>query len=203
VSGARDGRAEGGAARALRLAIGFVLFQGAWFACVLGAASGQAGQVAIGIAAAAAVVAVLVAWSDDRRAELRLIALALAIGVVWDSLLVHTGVVRYASPGPLPGGAPAWILALWALFAPMLREPLRWLHGRPMLAALFGGVGGALSYAAAERLGACRFPDPTLALAVLAAGWALIVPLLLAAAQRLERPASSRDAAARSCEVGA
>ena len=203
MSAARDGKAAGGAARALRLTIGFVLFQGAWFACVLGAASGQGAQAALGIAAVVAVVALLVAWSDDRRAELRLIALALAIGVVWDSLLAHAGVVQYASPGPLPGWAPAWILALWALFAPMLREPLRWLHGRPVLAPLFGGVGGALSYAAAERLGACRFPDPTLALAVLGAGWALIVPLLVAAAQRLERTASSQAAAARSCEVRA
>ncbi|HSB22075.1 MAG TPA: DUF2878 domain-containing protein [Burkholderiaceae bacterium] len=200
---ARDGRAEGGATRALRLGIGFVLFQGAWFACVLGASSGHAGQVALGIAAVVAVVAVLVAWSDDRRAELRLIALALAAGVIWDSLLARAGVVQYASPGPLPGWAPAWILALWVLFAPMLREPLRWLHGRPVLAALFGGVGGALSYAAAERLGACRFPDPTLALAVLGAGWALIVPLLLAAAQWLERAAPSQAAAASSREARA
>jgi tetrahydromethanopterin S-methyltransferase subunit E len=202
VTGGPGSKADSGLARVLRLAIGIVLFQGAWFACVIGAASGDAWLLALGVAAVAVVVAVLVAWSDDRGAELRLIALALAVGVVWDSLLARTGVVQYASPGPLPGWAPAWILALWALFAPMLREPLRWLHGRPLLSALFGGVGGALSYAAAARLGACRFPDPILALAVLGAGWALIVPLLLRVAQRLERAAPSQ-AAARSCEVGA
>lgn len=190
----RGGRATRGVTRALRLGIGFVLFQAAWFACVIGAASGHPAQVALGIAAAVAVVGILVAWSDDRRAELRLVVLALAVGVAWDSLLAHTGVVQYASPGPLPGWAPAWILALWALFAPMLREPLRWLHGRPLLAALLGGAGGALSYAAAERLGACRFPDPAWAMAVLGVGWALIVPLLLAAAQRLERAAATRPA---------
>ncbi len=176
--------------RALRLGVVFVLFQAAWFACVLGAARGQA---ALGIAAATLVVAVLLAFSTDRRAELRL--LALAVGVAWDSLLAQTGVVRYASPWPLPGWAPAWILALWALLAPMLREPMRWLHGRPVLAALLGGAGGALSYAAAERLGACALHDHALALAVLGAGWALIVPLLLAAAQR--------PATASSCEVRA
>jgi hypothetical protein len=196
------GKPQSGAARAMRLGIGFVLIQAAWFACVIGAASGQGAQVAWAIAAAVAVVAVLVAWSNDRGAEVRLIALALAIGAVWDSLLAHTGVVVYASPGPVPGWTPAWILALWALFAPMLREPLRWLHGRPLLAALLGGVGGALSYAAAERLGACQFSDPTLALAVLGVGWALIVPLLLAAAQRIERAAVPAPAA-RSSEAHA
>lgn len=171
-------------ARLLRLALGFALFQGAWFLCVIGAARGQAGP---GIVAVAALLALFLAFSRARSIEFALIGLALAVGLVWDSLLARTGLVVYASPGPLAGWAPAWILALWALFAPMLREPLRWLHGRPVIAALVGGIGGALSYAAAARLGACRFPEPALALAVLGVGWSLIVPLLLAAAQRLER----------------
>lgn len=180
---------QGRVARALRLAAGFALFQGAWFAVVLGAARGQATP---GIVAAAAVVAVLLAWSDRRGADLRLVALAVAIGAMWDGALARFGIVEYASPGPLAGWAPAWILALWALFAPTLREPLRWLHGRPLPAAIVGGIGGALSYAAAERLGACRFPDPPVALAVLGVGWALIVPLLLAAARRLDRSPEPR-----------
>ncbi len=180
-------RAPDGGGRMLRLALGFVLFQAAWFACVLGAAHARAPA---GIAAVLVAVAVMLAWSPQRGAELRLLGLALAVGFVWDSLLARTGLVDYASPDPVPGWAPAWILALWVLFAPMLREPLRWLHGRPALAALFGGVGGALSYAAAARMGACRFPDPALALAVLGAGWAAIVPLLLAVARRLHRDAA-------------
>jgi hypothetical protein len=182
-------------ARALRLGASLVLFQGAWFAVVIGAARGQALP---GIVAAAVVIAMLLVLSEQRGAELRLLALALAIGIVWDSGLARSGVVEYASPGPLPGWAPPWILALWALLAVMLRGPMRWLHERPGLAALLGGAGGALSYAAAARLGACRFADPALAMAVLAAGWALIMPLLLAAARRggpvgpriLSRPAS-------------
>jgi hypothetical protein len=169
--------------RSLRLVGGFVLFQAAWFACVIGAAHGQS---ALGIVAVVAVIAVLLAWSTQPGADLRLVVLAIATGVVWDSVLARTGVIEYASPGPLPGWAPLWILALWALLGPMLREPMRWLHGRPALAALLGAAGGVLSYAAARRLGACAFPDPTLALAVLATGWALIVPLLLAAARRLD-----------------
>jgi hypothetical protein len=181
------------ASHALRLGVGFALFQGAWFAAVIGAAHGEA---ALGILAVAAVVAVLIAWSGRRAADLQLVLLALAIGLVWDSLLARTGVVDYASPGPWPGWAPLWILALWALLAPMLREPMRWLHGRPLLAAVLGGVGGALSYAAAARLGACRFPDPVLAMVVLGAGWALIMPLLLAAAQRLDRAAAVNPAPA-------
>ena len=170
--------------RALRLGAVFVLFQTAWFACVVGAARGDP---RVGVAVAAAVIATLVALSDERAVELRLVALALAVGLLWDSMLLRLGLVNYASPGPLADVAPLWILALWALFAPMLREPMRWLHRRPALAVLFGALGGPLSYAAAERLGACSFPDRGLALTVLGVGWGVVVPLLLAAAQRWER----------------
>lgn len=187
-------------ARLLRLALGFALFQGAWFLCVIGAARGQAGP---GIVAVAALLALFLAFSRARSIEFALIGLALAVGLVWDSLLARTGLVVYASPGPLAGWAPAWILALWALFAPMLREPLRWLHGRPVIAALVGGVGGALSYSAAARLGACRFPDPVLALAVLGVGWGLIVPLMLAAAQRLDRRLGTDHGPAAACGASA
>lgn len=193
---ASDDDAPRDRARLLRLAVGFALFQGAWFACVIGAAQGQTGA---GIAAVAGVLVLALAFSKARVAELGLIGIALAVGLIWDSLLARSEIVVYASPGPLTGWAPAWILALWALFAPMLREPLRWLHGRHLLAALFGGVGGALSYAAAARFGACHFPDPLLAMAVLGAGWALIVPLLLAAAQRLERATAPPPGVAHSC----
>lgn len=173
----------GGHHRWLRLALGFVVFQGAWFACVVGAARGFAGW---GVAAVAAAVALILAASNHRRADGLLIAMALATGIVWDSLLLGTGVVDYASRGPVEGVAPAWILALWALWGVVLREPLSWLHGRPIAGALLGGVGGAFSYAAAARLGACRFPDPTLAMAVLAAGWSVITPLQLAVARWLD-----------------
>jgi hypothetical protein len=187
-------------ARALWLCVSFVLFQGAWFACVMGAARGH---VVLGLGAAVAVVAVLLTFSTNRAAELRLLVLALAVGLVWDSGLARSGIVQYASPGPLPYWAPVWILALWALFALMLREPMRWLHGRPIIAALFGGAGGAMSYAAAERLGACTFPDPTLAMIVLGAGWALIVPLLVAVARRLDRDTTPARVTASSPEVRA
>jgi hypothetical protein len=170
--------------RTLWMGVSFALFHAAWFACVIGAARGH---VAFGVSVIAALIVALLSVRSQRAVELRLLALAVAVGVVWDSMLLRMGLVAYASPGPLPGWAPVWILALWALFAAMLREPLRWLHGRPVLAALFGAVGGPLSYAAAERLGAGTMPDRALALTVLAIGWALLVPLLLLAAQRWER----------------
>ena len=165
-----------------RFLITFLAFQAAWFACILGAAHGTP---ALGIAAVLAAVALQLAMSSARSHDAALIASALVIGLAWDSAMARAGIVTYASPGPFPAWAPAWILALWALFATLLREPLRWLHGRWWLTAIIGGVSGALSYLGAVRLGAGSFPDQTLAMLVLGAGWAVITPLLIELARRL------------------
>ncbi len=162
----------------------FALFQAAWFACVLGAAHGRSGW---GVLAVAAVVALTWAASNARADELRLTALALLMGLAWDTALLQLGLLAYASPGPLPSLAPLWILALWALFATLLRGPLAWLQGRPLLAAALGAVGGPLSYLAAVRLGAGSFPDGSRALLVLALGWSVMTPALTEAARHLER----------------
>lgn len=159
----------------LLLALNLIAFQLAWFACVLGAARHAPST---GIAAAAAAVGLQFTVSDARGRDVLLVAAAMTMGLVWDTFMTRTDIVEYASPGPFAGWAPAWILALWALFATTLRSTLRWLHGRGWLAAIVGGLGGALSYWGAVRLGAGRFPDFALAMGVLAGGWAVITPAL-------------------------
>ena len=167
-------------------------FELAWFACVLGAAHGWPGA---GVAVAAVVIGLYLGLSALPARDGALILAAAVAGLVWDSLMIQLGWIVYAEPGPLPTLAPLWILALWALFAITLRVPLRWLHTRPVLAALLGAIGGPLSYLAAARLGACRFAEPTAAVLALALGWAAITPLLLALAHRLDRGQLSSAAA--------
>lgn len=167
---------------ALKAAAQFAVFQAAWFACVLGAAHGRPGW---GVAAVGAVVALNWAWSDARMVEVRMTLLAILLGAAWDTWMLRSGVLSYASPGPMPTFAPVWILALWALFATLLRGPLAWLHGRPLLASLMGAVGGPLSYLAAVRLGAGAFPDASRAMLILALGWAVMTPALTEAARFL------------------
>jgi hypothetical protein len=170
--------------RALRLGLSVLVFQGAWFLCVLSAARGDP---LLGTLAVVGALALQLAVSDHRKADIVSIVVAVAIGIVWDTLLAQLDLVRYASSWPKTGWAPVWILALWALWGAVLRAPLRWLHTRPLAAALLGAVGGPASYAAAARLGACSFDDITLALGVLALGWAIVTPLQLMLAARLER----------------
>ena len=172
---------EDGGRRGLLL-LEFAAFQGAWFACVSGAA---AGSMAWGLAAVALAVLLRVALTDRPRAEAVLMLAALAVGLAWETLALQAGWVQYASPGPWPGVVPLWILAMWVLFATALRSSLRWLQGRPALAALFGAVGGPLSYAAAARMGACRFEQPVVSALALGVAWAVITPLLVVLARRV------------------
>jgi Protein of unknown function (DUF2878) len=177
----RVGAMAPGRARRLGLVAAFVAFELAWLACVLGAAHGWPWA---GVALAMIVIALSVALGAKPRVDAALVAAALFIGFIWDSSMAQLGWIAYAEPGPVPGIAPVWILALWALLAIVLREPLRWLHARLPLAALLGALGGPLSYAAAQRLGACRLVEPTVAGLALALGWAAITPLLLVLARR-------------------
>jgi hypothetical protein len=174
----RRGDPAGGA-----IAVNFIAFQAGWFACVLGAAAGRAwiGPVVVGAA-----LALHFARSTRPMAEIRLALCALAIGLAWDGALLHLGMLEFAAPGPFEAMPPAWMLALWPLFASTLNVSLRWLRRRPLAAAALGAAAGPLSYWAGARLGALGLPEPGAALALLAVGWAAITPLLLALARRFD-----------------
>ncbi|HEY8050086.1 MAG TPA: DUF2878 domain-containing protein [Ramlibacter sp.] len=169
--------------RTWRVLLNVAAFQAAWFACVALAARGEAGWAVVAVAAA---VLLHLALSDKPLVDALLAVFAIGVGLAWDTAAIRAGWISYAAPGPVAGIAPPWILALWALFATTLREPLRWMHSRPLVAALFGAVGGPLSYAAAARMGACSFDDTRASLVVLGIAWALIAPVLVKLAQRLD-----------------
>lgn len=177
--------------------VNVVLFQAGWFACVLGAAHGWAVAGSLCVVAVAAVHLVLARRPVD---EAKLLLCAAGIGLVFDSALLRTGALAYTS-GHLPGAfgaalAPHWIVASWVLLATALNVSMRWLKGRYALAALLGAVAAPWSYWAGVRLGAAHFIDMPLALGLLAAGWALLMPLLLWLAGRFDGIASEepRDA---------
>lgn len=167
----------------MKLLINFLAFQFGWFACVLGAANGKPwlGPIAVLLAV------LLHLWLTGRpRRELQLLISAMGLGLVLDSILVASGWVSYPNGSWLPGFAPYWIIAMWALFATTLNVSMKWMQGRPALAVLMGAVGGPLSYLAGQKLGAMSFNDSVLALAALAVAWSLAMPLLVGLAARFD-----------------
>ncbi|NOT31985.1 MAG: DUF2878 domain-containing protein [Planctomycetes bacterium] len=157
----------------------FLLFQGAWFVTVAGAARGA---VWLGPATFAAVVAVHLLLVSERARELRFLLLAGVLGTIADTVLAALGATAYPSSEAawhLPI-VPPWITALWIGFATLPRFSLAWLVRRPGLAALLGAVGGPLSYLAGARLGAVAVSsEPLETWSTLAVEYALATPLLL------------------------
>jgi len=167
----------------MTVVINVALFQLGWFACVLGAAHGLPW---IGPLAAVAIIAWHLAHATRRRPELALAAGALLAGAIFDSLLLQTGWIHFNAGVLIAGMAPIWMMSLWAIFATSLNVSLRWMRTRPGLAVILGALGGPLAYYSGARLGALSFTAVRPALAVIALGWAVLTPALLAAARRFD-----------------
>lgn len=166
-----------------------VAYQLVWFATVLGAGRGLwwPGPLAA-LAFLALHLGVFVRDGAGRRRELALAVAAVACGLVIDGVLSGSGAIVFAAAAPaLPaGGAPLWMLTLWAAFALTLRHSLRAVTARPLLAATLGTIGGPLAYLGAARAtDALSFAEPRgMTLVMLAAGWCLALGLLALLASR-------------------
>ncbi|MCA9593214.1 MAG: DUF2878 domain-containing protein [Myxococcales bacterium] len=157
----------------------FVLFQGVWFAAVLGAARGAAFA---GPLAAIGYVALRLASKTPARRVLVLGGSGALLGFGVDGALRSAGWVHYAAaPGPT-WLAPPWILGLWVAFALTFAGSLSWLTRRPLASVLLGAVGGPVAFWSGERLGALSLNASTLW--VLSGAWALATPLLARVALR-------------------
>ena len=156
--------------------LNIVLFQIGWFACVLTAAND--------IAVVGALISILILMthiklSVNAKQELRIISIAMLLGLFWDSILVSVGLLNYHSGMVVSFLAPYWIVLMWALFATTINSSLAWLKEKLFVAAVFGAISGPLAYYAGAKLGAVIFINEMVALLALSIGWALFTPLLL------------------------
>ena len=108
------------------------------------------------------------------------------IGASFDSILVAAGWVTYKSGLFSDYFAPYWIITMWMLFAMTLNVSMRWLRGKPKLAALLGFYGGPGSYIAGQALGGIVLTNQIAALTALAVGWAVMMPMLMRLSENLD-----------------
>lgn len=163
--------------------INFVLFQAAWFACVLGAANDMPW---LGVIATVFVIAWHLKQAKEAKPEAILLIITLVIGAMFDQLMLYLNLIHYQSHGWSNHLVPAWILALWLGFVTALNVSLRWMQGKWLVAILFGAIGGPLAYMGAARLGAVTlniYPQSYIALSI---GWAILTPVLLLLAKRYD-----------------
>ena len=179
----------------MNLLVNVAAFKLGWISSVVGGAQ----QIPwLGPVVVFAAVALHLSRAQRPRSELMLILSCGLIGAVFDSALVAAGWVTFPSGMFSELMAPYWIVTMWMLFGTTINLSMRWMRGRALLAAAFGFIGGPLAYVAGHKIGGIEFVDQTAAIAMLAVGWAVIMPLLMQIGERFDgvSPDSPREALA-------
>ncbi len=172
----------------IKTLVNVVTVNAGWFACALGAA---AGYYWLGPLAVLAFFALHLVLAEQRRPELILAGIMVLIGFAADTLLDLAGAIDPVRGDLYPGPwSTPWMVALWVNFGTTLSTSLRWLEGRPLVAALLGAVGGPSAYAAGGGLGAVTLGEPGyLSLAMVGLAWAIALPATVVIAARLRAEA--------------
>jgi hypothetical protein len=174
----------------MALLVNFIGFQIGWFACVLGAANDKE---LLGMIIALGIVIYHVVAQVDSINELKLVLVAVVIGLFWETWVLSSSILLYPSHPEASFWAPYWLIMMWALFATTINLSMGWLKGRWLLAMLMGAIFGPLAFVAGEKLGAVVFLDSTLSMITLAIGWGLLMPLLLWLAERINHNFNSQE----------
>jgi hypothetical protein len=174
----------------MALLVNFIGFQIGWFACVLGAANDKE---LLGMIIALGIVIYHVVAQADPINELKLVLVAVVIGLFWETWVLSLSILRYPSHPEALFWAPAWLIMMWALFATTINLSMGWLKGRWVLALFMGAVFGPLAFIGGEKLGAVVFLDSTLSIITLSVGWGLLMPLLLWIAERIKHDFNSQE----------
>lgn len=156
----------------------FILFQTGWFVGVLSAASGMQWLATAGVTG---VVVLHLLLAKNRLAELQLILVAGVTGFIVDSVLIAQGIFSPVNHWAILGPMPAWLLALWTLFATTLNHSLRWLASHTVLQAGAGLLFAPMAYYAGYKLDALTVTtsEPLYtSFIIIGVCWMFVVPLL-------------------------
>ncbi len=155
--------------------INLVLFKAGWVACILFAAMGKP---LFATAAVAITVAIHLYRVPVPAKEALWLTCAGLTGLIWESVVVWSGLIEYPAGTQAGLLAPYWIVSMWVLFATTINFGFKWIKRHWLLGATFGLVGGPLAFLAGTAAGAAQFSNTTQALLLLGAGWAVLLPLL-------------------------
>lgn len=146
-----------------------------WFGCILGATWGLWWLGPLIVALIFLTHFLFLARIED---EWLLVVVALIVGGCGDMVMQACAVFEPLRPGPLQQLLPLWYVVLWPLFALTWRHSFAYVMQRMWLAALLGGVGGAMTFIGADALGAVAIAEPVVRNSIyIGAAWALYLAL--------------------------
>ena len=179
----------------------FLLFQCCWFTCVIGAGDGrwEYGAVAVILFT---IIQFLFLSPKQFGSDIRLISVALILGIIADGFLLKSQWIQYAagfengSEHSIASVAtsfvpPIWILSLWIAFALTVNHSMSWSKrlwqgNRKWVVIMLGAIFGPLAFLGGESFGAVVLQEKVNSLAALAVIWGMSFPLLVYLAIRFE-----------------
>ena len=170
----------------MRLIIDIVGFQLTWWAAALGAG---AGRWKPGLAVGMVVLMVQLVMSKTRAATLATIVAALVLALIFETAMIASGLITYAAAWPSQLLPPAWLVALWMVFATCIDATARMLGANGLIkGALLGAVLAPVTYWAGAGFSALTLAEPVwMPLAATGLAWAIATPLMMIVFARMQR----------------
>lgn len=146
-----------------------VIFQIAWFCCVLAPLSPiPQGLPVIGLA----LVLIRTQFSRGLKKVLPFALACFLLGVAGDASLVQLGLLSFDAY-PSLFGAPLWMVALWLNFGLMLRPLFTWFLDHFWRAIIGFSAGGVVAYYSGQKLGVLALTVDIQSQFGVAAEWAI------------------------------
>lgn len=155
--------------RNMKTLFNVLLYQSIWFLSILGGNNGAWFGLLL--------LCVHLFFSTKKRADLQMMSILFVAGLLIDGTLHQVGFFSFTETGfPIP----FWLLVIWLGLAVTPHHSLSWLQKKPLLAMIFGALGGPIAYWAGVRMGAAHFNWSLLpSLGTLAVVWGLLWPLVM------------------------
>ncbi len=154
-----------------------ILFYALWFVCIATALNGKIVYALVFTVVSCSLHFLII---QDKLKEFLLLCFVVTIGFCLDTFFVSQSLIDYRSPNHFDERiAPLWVLCLYAFFATTFNHSMQWMQNRPFTSALFGGVGGPLTYWAGQRVGVVTIPASS-TFVLIAIVWTFLVPTTFA-----------------------
>ena len=152
----------------------------AWFSCLTLAAHGYAWFSSFVVIVC---VSLQIFWQYKIQHTTRglwyLIGLVVFFSTLIDSLLISTGVIRYAANPFAPYVTSPWMITIWISFTVILYATLAKLFDRLTLLGLLSFAGFASAYAIGAKMGAAFFPYGYKTSFFIGAIWLILLPFIV------------------------
>ena len=150
--------------------IDLVVFQVGWFACVIGSAD-TTYPLFFPIVGFLFVLS-RIAITGRFRSAFPFFVASTALGMVGDSLLVRLDLLAFYAD-PTVGGAPIWMIFLWANFGLMLRPLFSWFLQTQARCLIGFSLGGLIAYFSGWQLDRLAFTTVPFSSLAIAFEWAM------------------------------